>query len=54
MNALASALLRGVDPVALAADLELDLDDWQAEVLRSDGDALVNGARQTASRRSRR
>jgi Terminase large subunit, T4likevirus-type, N-terminal len=46
MNALASALLRGVDPVALAADLELDLDDWQAEVLRSDGDVLVNGARQ--------
>jgi hypothetical protein len=47
MNALASALLRGVDPVALAADLDLDLDPWQADVLRSDGDLLVNGARQT-------
>jgi hypothetical protein len=45
VNALASALVRGLDPVALAADLELDLDPWQAEVLRSDADVLVNGAR---------
>jgi hypothetical protein len=46
VNALASALLRGLDPVALAADLQLDLDPWQADVLRVDGDVLVNGARQ--------
>jgi hypothetical protein len=46
VNALASALVRGLDPVALAADLELDLDPWQAGVLRSDADVLVNGARQ--------
>jgi hypothetical protein len=46
VNGLASALLRGVDPVALAVDLDLDLDPWQADVLRADGDVLVNGARQ--------
>jgi phage terminase large subunit len=44
---LVADLIRGLDPVALAADLDLDLDDWQAEVLRSRGDVLVNGARQT-------
>jgi hypothetical protein len=44
---IAGDLIRSLDAVALAFDLELDLDPWQAEVLRSDRDVLVNGARQT-------
>ena len=47
MNGLAADVIRSVDPVALAADLGLDLDPWQREVVRARGDVLVNGARQT-------
>jgi hypothetical protein len=46
VNALAGALLRGVDPAALGFDLGLDLDEWQRTVLRSRDDCLVAGGRQ--------
>lgn len=47
MNALAAGIVRALDPVALAADAGLDVDDWQASVLRSRAERiLVNGARQ--------
>ena len=44
---LARDLARCVDPVQLAADIGMDCDDWQADVLRSDHPRiLLNVARQ--------
>lgn len=46
MNGLAVDLIRGSDPVAMASDVPLLLDDWQAHVLRSRRDTIVAGGRQ--------
>ena len=47
MNDLARDLVYALDPTAWALSLGLELDDWQATVLSSNEDTLLNCGRQT-------